>query len=282
MRVELDLIENSYDFLLESLSIYKTASFDDMHDPQKANVKYKKKLKNAFVLLVQATELILKEVLNKINPALIFENIDAPNIERQKTIQYLKSIERIYNLKSDFFSIEEKQFLENCGKLRNDFIHFKPNYESFDLKMKYCKLYALYKKIYRNINKKKLEFEEDEYRQLDHIITRKSQKLILYRGIECTKKQLDCFKSELEKSQKYSILYDEKESRYYYRVIYGKENELYYNIGKETYISDFYTKFTYCDDCVAKQGEYHLLGCDLEPCPKCGEQLISCDCEYGE
>lgn len=112
MKVELDLIENSYDFLLESLSIYKIADFDDTHDPQIANLKYKKKLKTAFVLLVQATELILKEVLNKINPALIFENIDAPNIERQKTIQYSKSLERICNLKSNFFSIRKTVFRE--------------------------------------------------------------------------------------------------------------------------------------------------------------------------
>lgn len=210
MKVELDLIENSYDFLLESLSIYKIADFDDTHDPQRANLKYKKKLKTAFVLLVQATELILKEVLNKINPALIFENIDTPNIERQKTIQYSKSLERICNLRSNFFSIEEKQFLENCGKLRNDFIHFKPNYESFDLKMKYCKLYTLYKKIYRNIKKKKLEYEEQKYKDLDYIITKKSQNLILYRGLEHTKKQLEWYKRELEKGQRYSYMKKKK------------------------------------------------------------------------
>ena len=33
-----------------------------------------------------------------------------------------------------------------------------------------------------------------------------------------------------------------------------------------------------CHDCGAKEGEYHLPGCDMERCPFCGGQLISCDC----
>lgn len=33
-----------------------------------------------------------------------------------------------------------------------------------------------------------------------------------------------------------------------------------------------------CHDCNAKVGEHHKSGCDTERCPKCGGQLISCDC----
>lgn len=33
-----------------------------------------------------------------------------------------------------------------------------------------------------------------------------------------------------------------------------------------------------CPDCNAKMGHYHHPGCDNERCPKCGGQLISCDC----
>lgn len=33
-----------------------------------------------------------------------------------------------------------------------------------------------------------------------------------------------------------------------------------------------------CHDCGAKEGEYHLPGCDMEKCPFCGGQLISCNC----
>lgn len=34
-----------------------------------------------------------------------------------------------------------------------------------------------------------------------------------------------------------------------------------------------------CHDCGAKEGEIHRWNCDMEECPKCGGQLISCSCE---
>ncbi len=33
-----------------------------------------------------------------------------------------------------------------------------------------------------------------------------------------------------------------------------------------------------CHDCGRGKGEYHMECCDIERCPCCGGQLISCDC----
>jgi len=35
-----------------------------------------------------------------------------------------------------------------------------------------------------------------------------------------------------------------------------------------------------CHDCFVKKGNYHVSGCDVERCPKCGHQLISCNCKF--
>jgi hypothetical protein len=35
-----------------------------------------------------------------------------------------------------------------------------------------------------------------------------------------------------------------------------------------------------CHDCGTKEGQLHVLGCDMERCPFCSNQLISCQCVY--
>jgi len=33
-----------------------------------------------------------------------------------------------------------------------------------------------------------------------------------------------------------------------------------------------------CGDCAVEKGQFHVPNCDIEECPNCGGQAISCDC----
>ena len=37
-----------------------------------------------------------------------------------------------------------------------------------------------------------------------------------------------------------------------------------------------------CHDCSVQVGQFHVPGCDIEECPKCGGQSISCNCDNDE
>ena len=36
-----------------------------------------------------------------------------------------------------------------------------------------------------------------------------------------------------------------------------------------------------CHDCGAKAGHFHHADCDMEKCPRCGDQLLSCEYRGG-
>ena len=78
----------------------------------------------------------------------------------------------------------------------------------------------------------------------------------------------ECCNREMLKAagciDKYIRYADEKD---FVRIRFGKERRF----GGETATGR-------CPDCNVKAGHFHHPGCDIEECPRCGQQLLSCSC----
>ena len=95
----------------------------------------------------------------------------------------------------------------------------------------------------------------------------------MYRGVEFTKEELKKYKQDLADNQ-YMIYVTNSTGETYKRIRYGEEIEAFKEFG------ELWIERTYCPDCEVKKGEYHLNECDCEIWPKCGDQLISCNCNW--
>lgn len=69
------------------------------------------------------------------------------------------------------------------------------------------------------------------------------------------------------------IVIRNKDNKAYTRIKVGDPGDWY-----EKYVGTPEEKNIRCGDCGAKIGFYHHINCDIERCPICGCQLLSCNC----
>ena len=91
MRLEYGLVENALDSLRESMAYYTEG--DETHNANQ--------YKFSILLAAHCAELLLKEILRRNHPALLFENIDVVNSledDDNQTVGYRVAIQRVKRL----------------------------------------------------------------------------------------------------------------------------------------------------------------------------------------
>lgn len=248
MKIEFDLLNNSYDYLQESVELFTIADENGTHETRFSDYNNKRKWKMAYITLVLAFELLIKECLHRYSSILIFENMDTPLNDQSKTVTGLKGIERLLNCNPGLLTNDQKNFIKECMNIRNGFIHYNAVIDSAELKPKYCKLYEIYYTIHINELKDEVIFEEIEikYKHQHGNILYFADNFVIYRNQEMTKD----YQGELLKQTAYNEKtknYIDRDGKRYIRIPYGKE---------EDFASESFSEF--CPDCCVAIGEYHL------------------------
>lgn len=249
--IRMSLLENAYDFLNESLRSAMEAE-DRPHS-----------WKFAVLHEVQAIELLLKARLQTAHPVLIFENVDRPG----KTVPLSLAVARTIGAARIQLTPRELRSIAKAQKWRNAIVHYEFEMGAYEVKSVYVQLFefltrfhdehtdfgALHGKIDPALWAKEAELIEFFRREI-----------VVYNGVEVVK----TWPAEIVRAQSQVAI-----------ELYGKEFERVKR-GEDPWrvVESPYP----CHDCAVLDGQYHVEGCDMEACPRCFGQLISCGCLWQE
>lgn len=260
--LRLDLLENAYDYLNAALE----------HLVSARRSREQRHWKFALLNLTICIELLLKERLKREHPLLIYADIDRfrPITRSTKTAPFSVVVERLRYALGERFEALDKGRTALAQALRNQILHYDvklvfpdayhdfANLLNFVVRLFESEIRGSSPKTLYDIVDRQLWLEEDGLAEAFR------EEIVYYNAIFMAKS----LKEEIVAEQSRDTLL--REGLPVNRIPYGAPQE-WPDMGPE-YARDP------CGDCSAARGQIHLHGCDIERCPVCGGQLISCGC----
>lgn len=245
-----NLLNNAYNFINESILNASKAKRKPIY------------WSFAILNLIQGLELLTKEILRNEHEILIYENID----QKKNTVSLSQGLERLKSIVNINIDIKEEKIIKRAINYRNKITHFEYDFNKHEFKNIYIELFEFVHYFhYKHLKNELHNFIEKKFHKIEaELLSSFKNNSIIYRGVEIYKE----FPSELLEMQIFNaimIIIDGKK-HFFERYKYGNAP------------LDKILKHEQCDDCCVSQGEYHLENCDLEECPHCGKQLLSCSC----
>ena len=248
-KLKLSLLENAYDSLNSSLERA------DLAEEQTGGWKL------AIFLLVHALELVMKERLRREHQLLVFSNVDKPG----HTVSMETALGRLQAVGVGIDAADERAIRTAIG-WRDRIAHYE-----VDLSLEEAEqIYALLFEFLHSFHRRELgsdlhdKIAEENWWKEAGLMEVFRTEFVVYNGVDVIRS----WPAEIVIAQDFDEV--EIENQPYKRVPYGQEAD--WLAANPSYAS------IPCHDCAVVRGQLHVPGCDVEQCPRCDGQLITCAC----